>query len=159
MNALRIKHFYLLLALFGMLFFTVACEDDPEEKVPSHKTLDPEPITIPTDDQMDVKVSAAMPTAVFSTFADNTTGAAQIESRLRSKFPDCYKDMLSLCDRTATSVQMIAANVEYAKRVFKNNEDILQQFAQEQNVEKFTIHWRCDNPEIQLREGYAVENP
>ena len=83
--------------------------------------------------------------------------AAQIESRLRTKFPDCYKDMLSICDRTATSVQMIALNVEYAKYVFKNNEDILQQFAQEQNVEKYTIHWRNDNPDVQLREGYTVE--
>jgi hypothetical protein len=85
------------------------------------------------------------------------SAAAQIESRLRDKFPDCYKDMLSLCDRTATSVQMIALNVEYAKYVFKNNEDILQQFAQEQNVEKYTIHWRNDNPDVQLREGYTVE--
>ena len=71
--------------------------------------------------------------------------------------PDACKDMLSLCDRTPTSVQVIAANVEYAKYVFKNNEDILQQFAQEQNVEKYTIHWRSDNPDIQLREGYTVE--
>lgn len=83
--------------------------------------------------------------------------AGQIESRLSTKFPDCYRDILSLCDRTPTSVQVIAANVEYAKRVFKNNEDILQQFAQEQNVEKYTIHWRSDNPDIQLREGYSVE--
>lgn len=83
--------------------------------------------------------------------------AGQIESRLSTKFPDCYRDMLSLCDRTPTSVQVIAANVEYAKRVFKNNEDILQQFAQEQNVEKYTIHWRNDNPDVQLREGYTVE--
>lgn len=33
----------------------------------------------------------------------------------------------------------------------------LQQFAQEKNVEKYTIHWRCDNLDIKLREGFSVE--
>ena len=49
-----------------------------------------------------------------------------IEARLRNKFPDCFQEMLTICDRTATSVQVINANVEYAKGVFESNKDILQ---------------------------------
>ena len=82
--------------------------------------------------------------------------ASQIESRLRSKF-SCFRDEFTLCDRTATSVQVINANVSSAKKTFDENLDILQMFADEQGVKRYTIHWRCDDSRIRLREGYSVE--
>ena len=82
--------------------------------------------------------------------------ASQIESRLRTKF-SCFRDEFTLCDRTATSVQVINANVSSAKKTFDENLDILQMFADEQGVKRYTIHWRCDDSRIRLREGYSVE--
>ena len=82
--------------------------------------------------------------------------ASQIESRLRTKF-SCFRDEFTLCDRTATSVQVINANVSSAKKTFDENLDILQMFADEQGVKRYTIHWRCDDSRIRLREGYTIE--
>lgn len=84
------------------------------------------------------------------------SAASQIESRLRTKF-SCFRDEFTLCDRTATSVQVINANVSSAKETFDENLDILQMFADEQGVKRYTIHWRCDDSRIRLREGYTVE--
>ena len=84
------------------------------------------------------------------------SAASQIESRLRTKF-SCFRDEFTLCDRTATSVQVINANVSSAKETFDENLDILQMFANEQGVKRYTIHWRCDDSRIRLREGYTVE--
>lgn len=83
--------------------------------------------------------------------------ASAIESRLRTKFPDCYSDKITLCDHTSTSVMMITANIRSAEWTFANYQDILQSFATEQGVKKYTIHWRCDNPAITFREGYTVK--
>ena len=83
--------------------------------------------------------------------------ASKVESRLRSKF-SCFRDEFTLCDHTATSVQVINANILAAKEIFKNNLDILQQFADEQDVKRYTIHWRTDNSKIRLREGFTVES-
>ncbi len=82
---------------------------------------------------------------------------SRIEARLRNKFADCFQEMLTICDRTATSVQVINANVEYAKGVFESNKDILQQFAKELGVKKYIIDRYCDNRRISVREGYTVE--
>lgn len=84
--------------------------------------------------------------------------ASKIENRLRTKYPSTFRDEISLCDRTATSVQVITANINAAKEVFNENYDILQMFADEQGVKRYTIHWRCGNADIRLREGYTVES-
>ena len=64
---------------------------------------------------------------------------------------------MTVFDRTPTSVQVITANIQTAKTVFDNNLDLLQQFAEEEDVKKYTIHWRCDSQDITFRGGYPVE--
>ncbi len=83
--------------------------------------------------------------------------AANIEDRLRSKFSKNFHDEMTVFDRTPTSVQVITANIQAAKTVFDNNLDLLQQFAEEEDVKKYTIHWRCDSQDITFRGGYPVE--
>ena len=85
--------------------------------------------------------------------------AANIEDRLRSKFSKNFHDEMTVFDRTPTSVQVITANILAAKTIFDNNLDLLQQFAEEEDVKKYTIHWRCDSQDITYREGYVVELP
>ncbi len=85
--------------------------------------------------------------------------AANIEDRLRSKFSKNFHDEMTVFDSTPTSVQVITANIQAAKTVFDNNLDLLQQFAEEEDVKKYTIHWRCDSQDITYRGGYVVELP
>ncbi|MBQ6310698.1 MAG: hypothetical protein IJK74_04020 [Bacteroidales bacterium] len=84
------------------------------------------------------------------------SAASKIEDRLRTKF-SCFKDEISLCDRTSTSIQVINANILATKKTFTDNYDMLQQFAEEQGVKQYTIHWRCNSSDIMLREGFVVK--
>ncbi len=84
------------------------------------------------------------------------SAASKIEDRLRTKF-SCFKDEISLCDRTSTSIQVINANILATKKTFTDNYDMLQQFAEEQGVKQYTIHWRCNSSDIRLREGFVVK--
>ncbi len=56
-------------------------------------------------------------------------------------------------------MQVIYANILEAKKIFDNNKDLLEQYAEELDVKKYTIHWRCDSQDISYREGYVVELP
>lgn len=60
-------------------------------------------------------------------------------------------------DRTPTSVQVISANIKAAKEVFDSNKFLLQQFAEEQGVKKYTIHWVSNDKNIEYNGGYSVE--
>lgn len=85
--------------------------------------------------------------------------AADLEERLRTKYPECFHDVMTIFDRTPTNVQVIYANILEAKKIFDNNKDLLEQYAEELDVKKYTIHWRCDSQDITYREGYVVELP
>ncbi len=83
--------------------------------------------------------------------------AEKIENRLRTKYPDSFHDVMTIFDRTPTSVQVISANIKAAQKVFDENKDLLLDLAEDYGVQKYTIHWRCDSADITYREGYPVE--
>ena len=85
--------------------------------------------------------------------------AEKLENRLRTKYPESFHDAMTVFDRNSTSVQVISANINAAKKVFNNNLEFLQEFADDYGVKKYTIHWHCDSPEITFRGGYTVELP
>ncbi len=47
----------------------------------------------------------------------------------------------------------------FTKKTFDKNKDLLQMYAEDYGVKKFTINWRCDRQDISYREGYVVELP
>jgi hypothetical protein len=44
----------------------------------------------------------------------------------------------------------------FTKKTFDKNKDLLQMYAEDYGVKKFTINWRCDSQDISYREGYVV---
>lgn len=85
--------------------------------------------------------------------------ADKLENRLRTKYPDSFHDVMTIFDRTPTSVQVITANILAAQKTFNDNLELLQGYAEDYGVKKYTIHWRCDSQDITYREGYTVELP
>ena len=83
--------------------------------------------------------------------------AEKLENRLRTKYPECFHDVMTIFDSTPTSVQVISANIAEAKKTFDKNKDLLKLYAEDYGVQKYTIHWRCDSADITYREGYPVE--
>lgn len=84
MNTRRFRHLMVLAALCGTLLFVAACEQpgpDPDQE--DQSLTPPEIIDPPTVDLLDIQVSADLPTAVLSSFADNSTGAA-LTKRLKT---------------------------------------------------------------------------
>ena len=64
-----------LAALCGMLLFVVSCEQPGPAQ--EHQSLTPPEIIVPpTVNLLGIRVSTDLPTAVLSSFADNSTGAA-----------------------------------------------------------------------------------
>ncbi len=86
------------------------------------------------------------------------TGAqSEIDNYLKDSYPDLYAHEFTICDKTATSVEVISSFIDYSKSIFDYNYDILQGLAHSYGVKQFTIHWRCDDTNITVKEGYAVK--
>ena len=81
----------------------------------------------------------------------------EIENYLKNSYPDLYASTFFVCDKTPTSVEVISNFIDYSKYVFDNNYDILQGLASSYGVKQFTIHWRCDDRNITVKEGYPVK--
>jgi len=80
----------------------------------------------------------------------------ELETFLKENFGDIYRSTFTVCDKTEESLQVISSNINYAKYVFDKNLDILKERAADLGIKCFTIHWRCDNRNIQTKEGYMV---
>lgn len=81
----------------------------------------------------------------------------EIENYLNKSYPDLYANAFIVCDKTPTSVEVISSFIDYSKSVFDYNYDILQGLAHSYGVKQFTIHWRCDDTNVTVKEGYAVK--
>lgn len=81
----------------------------------------------------------------------------EIDNYLNKSYPDLYANTFTICDKTATSVEVISSFIDYSKSVFDYNYDILQGLAHSYGVKQFTIHWRCDDTNVTVKEGYAVK--
>ena len=81
----------------------------------------------------------------------------EIENYLNKSYPDLYANTFTVCDKTPTSVEVISSFIDYSKSVFDYNYDILQGLAHSYGVKQFTIHWRCDDTNITVKEGYTVK--
>ena len=81
----------------------------------------------------------------------------EIEQYLNKSYPDLYANIFTIADKTPTSVQVISNFIDYSKRTFDNVYDILQGLAHSYGVKRFTIHWRCDDQNITVKEGYTVD--
>lgn len=81
----------------------------------------------------------------------------EMENYLNKSYPDLYANMFTVCDKTPTSVEVISGFIDYSKSVFDYNADILQGLAHSYGVKQFSIHWRCDDMKITMKEGYTVK--
>lgn len=79
-----------------------------------------------------------------------------LQESIEGQFPDLYASKFTVADKTATSLTTITNVINYAKRIFSQDLDILQSYASSYGVKKFTIHWRCDDTNIKTREGFTV---
>ena len=76
MNTRLFRHLAVMAALCGMLLFVASCEQPGPDPVRQEGLTPPEIIDPPTADMLEIQVSTDLPTAVLSSFADNSTGAA-----------------------------------------------------------------------------------
>ena len=81
----------------------------------------------------------------------------EMEKYLNKSYPDLYANTFTICDKTPTSVEVISSFIDYSKSVFDYNYDILQGLAHSYGVKQFTIHWRCDDTNVTVKEGYTVK--
>ena len=81
---------------------------------------------------------------------------SEIEEYLKNSYPDLYAHEFTICDKTPTSVEVASNFIDISKYIFNNSYDILQSLAKSNGVKQFTIHWRCDDMNITVREGYTV---
>ena len=81
---------------------------------------------------------------------------AQLEADLKRNFPDIYNDVITICESSQNSVLLATALIKNSIRVLDAHKDELPGIAEGCGVKKFTIHWRCDNSDIKLRNGYVV---
>ena len=89
---------------------------------------------------------------------DAPAGAlGDLVSDMLISFPDLYASEFTVADKTSTSLNTIKYVVNYSKQLFEKNIDILQSYAKDAHVSQFTIHWRCDDKDVQTREGFTVK--
>lgn len=79
-----------------------------------------------------------------------------LQSSVHDGFPDLYAPQFSVADKTATSLNTITAIIDYSKKAFTQNLDILQSYATSLGIKKYTISWRCDDANVTTREGFVV---
>lgn len=72
------------------------------------------------------------------------------------KMADLYAPQFSVADKTATSLNTITAIIDYSKKAFTQNLDILRSYATSLGIKKYTISWRCDDANVTTREGFVV---
>lgn len=80
-----------------------------------------------------------------------------LENDFKNSFSDIYTDVFNLCESEENSVLLATAIIKNAKRVLDANKDQLPGIAEGRGVKQFTIHWRCDNTEVKLRNAYVVK--
>lgn len=83
----------------------------------------------------------------------------ELENYFTEKYPDIYRSVFTVADKTETSMQVINAIVENATNAFDRQKDILQELAQNYGVKAFSIHWRCDNENVRQKKDYTIEVP
>lgn len=79
---MKIRSFRLravFVALCSTFFCAISCECPVPDGSGKEQAIEPENHIQPTEDQFDVKLTADIPTAVLSRFADGTTGAAFVK--------------------------------------------------------------------------------
>ena len=81
----------------------------------------------------------------------------EMENYLNKSYPDIYANTFTVCDKTPTSVEVINSFIDYSKSIFDYNYDILRGLAHSDGVKQFTIHWRCDDTNVTVKEGYTVK--
>ena len=79
-----------------------------------------------------------------------------LQSSVHDGFPDLYAPQFSVADKTATSLNTITAIIDYSKKAFTQNLDILRSYATSLGIKKYTISWRCDDANVTTREGFVV---
>ena len=87
------------------------------------------------------------------------TALKELENYFTEKYPDIYRSVFTVADKTETSVQVINAIIEYATNAFDKQKDILQELAQNYGIKAFSIHWRCDNENLRQKKDYTIEVP
>ena len=87
------------------------------------------------------------------------TALKELESYFTEKYPDIYRSVFTVADKTETSLQVINAIIENATNAFDKQKDILQELAQNYGIKAFSIHWRCDNENVRQKKDYTIEVP
>lgn len=87
------------------------------------------------------------------------TALKELENYFTGKYPDIYRSVFTVADKTETSVQVINAIIENATNAFDKQKDILQELAQNYGIKAFSIHWRCDNENLRHKKDYTIEVP
>ena len=87
------------------------------------------------------------------------TALKELESYFTEKYPDVYRSVFTVADKTETSMQVINAIIENATNAFDKQKDILQELAQNYGIKAFSIHWRCDNENVHQKKDYTIEVP
>ena len=79
-----------------------------------------------------------------------------LQSAVHEGFPDLFAPQFSVADKMATSLNVITAIIDYSKKAFTQNLDILRSYATSLGIKKYTISWRCDDANVTTREGFVV---
>lgn len=87
------------------------------------------------------------------------TALKELESYFTEKYPDIYRSVFTVADKTESSLQVINAIIDNATNAFDKQKDILQELAQNYGVKAFSIHWRCDNENVRQKKDYTIEVP
>ena len=96
----------------------------------------------------------------MSVTVDETVGAAipgqgaALEKRIAEQYPSLFQKEFTVADKTAESLEMANAFIDYAKGVFSEQYDVLQNMAKDQGIKKFTINWRRQG--VKAKEGFVV---
>ncbi len=92
-----------------------------------------------------------------TSFGYEPSAQRDLELYISKSFPDLYRNVFTVADKTPQSLQMANIIIKHAKQVFDSHKDVLQGIARNYNIDKFTITWRCDATDINVKEGYTVE--
>jgi len=80
----------------------------------------------------------------------------QLEDNIRSTFPDVYKDVYTVAETIPSSLDMSSVIMGKAFSIFSSHRNVLADLARSNGVKKFTIHWRCDDTKVKVRNGFVV---
>ena len=84
-----------------------------------------------------------MSVTVDETFGTTIPGlGAALEKRIAEQYPELFQKEFTVADKSPESLEIASAFINYAKGIFGEQYDILQNMAKDQGVKKFTINWR-----------------